>query len=500
MNGKTLAIVGGGLAGMAAALEAAQRGLQVELFEQTASLGGRAGSFFDPLAGRWIDHCRHVGMGCCTHFLDFCRRAGLDDCFERVETYHFIDPDGRRHDFTPSRWLPAPLHLLPGLMNLKFLSLGERWKIAGALLRLQRTGPVRAGVDSENASSEAVRSWPARGKSLGRQSARAEETIGGWLRRRGQSDRAIERFWSLVLESALSETVDHAALSAARMVFQNAFLAPRGASDLIVPRMALRDIFHVRAGKSLRDRGVAIHAGVAVRRIARDGREAIVLTLADGSQQRFDAAIAAVPWRRVRRLFDETLWAAMPRAANVDRIEPAAITAVHLWFDRPILGVPRAVLVGRLSQWVFSEYATATPGRECVTGRGTAEGGCTPCSHATYCQVVISASHRRAALGREALLAEVRRELEAVWRGVERKHRDAGESPPRLLHARVVVRPAAVFSVAPGAERFRPPQRTPLGNLALAGDWTDTGWPGTMEGAILSGRRAVEAIVDARGK
>ena len=133
-----MAIVGGGLAGLAAAVAAVERGFRVELFEQANSLGGRAGSFVDSETGQRIDYCQHVAMGCCTSFLDFCRRTGIDDCFERSGTLHFIGPDGTRHDFAPSRWLPAPLHLLPGLMRLKYLSLGERWGIVRALRKLAR--------------------------------------------------------------------------------------------------------------------------------------------------------------------------------------------------------------------------------------------------------------------------------------------------------------------------------------------------------------------------
>ena len=131
-----LAIVGGGLAGLAAAVAAVQRGWRVELFERSKTLGGRAGSFVDPQTGELVDYCRHVAMGCCSEFLDFCRRTGIDDCFDRADTLHFIGPEGRRHDFTPSRWLPAPLHLLPGLMRLSYLSWSERWSIVRTLRKL----------------------------------------------------------------------------------------------------------------------------------------------------------------------------------------------------------------------------------------------------------------------------------------------------------------------------------------------------------------------------
>ena len=132
----TVAVVGGGLAGMAAAWAAAERGFQVELFEQAKTLGGRVGSFVDPEIDQPVDYCQHVAMGCCSSFMEFCKNTGIDDCFQRTRTLHLIGPDGDRHDFSPCRWLPGPLHLLPGLMKLSYLSFGERWSIARVLRKL----------------------------------------------------------------------------------------------------------------------------------------------------------------------------------------------------------------------------------------------------------------------------------------------------------------------------------------------------------------------------
>ncbi len=484
MSENALAIVGGGLAGLAAATAAAQQGLRVELFEQSPSLGGRAGSFLDSKTGQWIDHCRHVALGCCTNFLDFCRRTGVDGCLERSATLHFIGPDGRQYDLTPSRWLPAPLGLLPGLMTLKYLSAGERWGIIRALgkLRLSNkkgTGSEPAsGVAAEEASCEVPVPFllDAPIETVG------DESVGPWLRRQGQSERAIERFWSLVLVSALSETVDHASLAAARTVFRTAFLGSRGASDLLLPRLPLRTLFHDRVGKWLADQGVLIHLGTPVRHIEGDRRRARNLVLADGTRREFDSLVVAVPWRNVRSLFADDLWAAMPAAAGAEQIEPGAITAVHLWFDRPITTLPHAVLVARLSQWVFAneEPHAVAADRGAVDDRGSI-------SPTYYCQVVISASHRLPAKTHGELLAEVCRELEEVWPDARRA---------TLVHSRVVAQPAAVFSVVPGVDRLRPPQQTPIENLALAGDWTATGWPATMEGAVGSGYRAVEALLN----
>jgi squalene-associated FAD-dependent desaturase len=507
---QTVAVIGGGLAGMAAAVAAVERGMTVELFEQAKTLGGRAASFVDSETGQSIDYGQHVAMGCCSSLLDFCRRTGVEDCFERHRRLHFIAPDGSRCDFAPSAWLPAPLHLLPGLMRLSYLSWSERWGIVRALRRLarQQSGedrfsplPLGEGPGVRAAGHTRDQSSP-RGPHPN-PLPEGEGTIGAWLRRNGQSQPAIEHFWSVVLVSALSETVDHASFAAARKVFCDGFLASRTASDLLLPRLPLGEIFHTRLGEWLSQHGVAVHLGTRVRLIeaainltrsvrSTEGGNSLTRSvrstiLADGTRRQFDFVIVAVPWRSVRALLAEELQAAMPALRDLEDIQPAAITAVHLWFDRPITRLPHAVLVGRLGQWVFTNAprlrswgeppGTAVPGR-CQDIE--------PNKHGHYCQVVISASHRLADRTADEWLAAVCRELREIWPAA----REA-----RLLHGRVVTQPSAAFSMQPGIERLRPPQQTPLENLFLAGDWTSTGWPATMEGAVRSGCLAVDSLL-----
>jgi len=171
----------------------------------------------------------------------------------------------------------------------------------------------------------------------------------------------------------------------------------------------------------------------------------------------------------------------IPPHADVDDLEPAAITAVHLWFDRPITSLPHAAVVGRTSQWLFTRDCP----NFCVSKNGTVPFTKPPFTKPQYCQVVISASHRLARRPREAWIAEIRGELEALLPAARQA---------KLLHARAVTHPAAVFSVTPESDRFRPPPQTLLENVFLAGDWTATGWPATMEGAVRSGQKAAELL------
>ncbi len=444
-----VAIVGGGLAGLAAAVGLSGRGWQIELFEARRQLGGRAGSFHDPVSGQWVDHCQHVGMACCTNLVDFCRRTGLAADFRRGSLLHFFGPEGGCYRFAASPWLPAPLHLGPSLLRLGYLPRRDRLSIARALWRLARL----AIDDAEDAP-----------------------TVGDWLRSQKQSDVAMERFWSVVLVSALGEELDRASLAHARKVFVDGFMASRHAYQIDIPQTPLSELYGGTLQTWLAASGVTVHLAAAARRVEGDGSRVSAVVLADETRVSVDAAIVAVPWRRVREIFDQALAARLSELATTEQIESAPITGVHLWFDREITPLPHAVLVGRLSQWLFN--------------RGRRAGDeASPAGH--YYQVVISASRNLAGRPRQDVIEQIVSELAEIWPAAR---------GARLLHARMVSEQAAVFSVRPGIDRLRPPQQTAIANLALAGDWTRTGWPSTMEGAVRSGYLAAEAIMRASGQ
>jgi uncharacterized protein with NAD-binding domain and iron-sulfur cluster len=192
--------------------------------------------------------------------------------------------------------------------------------------------------------------------------------------------------------------------------------------------------------------------------------------LRDGTTLAADWFVLAAPFDRVLDLLPPEL-AADPFFAGAKELSPSPITSVHLWYDRPPLDLPHAVLVDCLGQWVFSR------------------GEVSPGEH--YLQVVVSAARPLKGLGRDEIQRRIAEELARVFPSVARA---------TLLRAKVVTEHAATFSAVPGVDRFRPPQATPVSNLALAGDWTDTGWPATMEGAVRSGYLAAEAILARAGR
>jgi len=476
---KSVGIVGGGVAGLAAAAALCDRGFRVELFESQRQLGGRARSFPVKGTGKWFDHGQHVGMGCCTELLDFCRLTGIDGLFRRDNVLHFFGPDGKRFDVAASRWLPAPLHLAPSLLRLGYLSRRERHGIILAMRKLTR----QCNGDSD------------------------DRTIGDWLRDNGQSQQAIDRFWSVVLTSALGETVDRASLAAAGKVFREGFMAGRDAYHLLVPTVTLRELFNRHVAEWLTGHGVQLHLDRPVQQVLGNTEAATGLQLSDGPQHRFDHVIVALSWRRVRDVFSDAMAAAIPELAHVGQIEGSPITGVHLWLDRPITTLPHAVLIGRLSQWVFQrgvrgeELGTRGSGigdRDSGLGDGEPSAPQIPSpeplapspSDIHYYQVVISASRHLAGRDRQDVLSEVLDDLRSVF---------PEAAAAELVNSRISTQPNAVFSVRPGLDAIRPPQRTPIGNLFLAGDWTDTGWPSTLEGAVRSGYAAAAAIRENSG-
>lgn len=490
-NAKRIAIVGGGLAGLAAAAALSGRGFAIELFEARRQLGGRAASFRDPASGELVDHCQHVSMGCCTNLADFCRRTGIDDAFRRDRELYFFGPDGRQYSFGASRWLPAPLHLGPAFLRLGYLSLGERLGVGRALVKLARTK-----IDDDE----------------------RQPTVGQWLRRQGQSPAAIERFWAVVLVSALGEEVEHASLAAARKVFVDGFLSAREAYEILVPQIPLGELYGRRLESWLDARGVKLWLGAPVEQVTVEqvtveqvtveqvtqanveqaaAMRATGLILPGGLRPSFDAVVVALPWRRVHDVFDERALSALPELAGVGRIESAPITGVHLWFDREITPLAHAVLVGKLSQWVFNRgrrlaNEPCAPGAENrAHSPGIGLEGRAPSPGGHYYQVVISASRELGGRDRDEIIARIVAELASVWPA-------AGAA--KLLQARMVSEQTAVFSARPGLERLRPPQPTSIADLILAGDWTRTGWPSTMEGAVRSGYLAAEAVLRSFGR
>lgn len=443
-------IVGGGLAGLAAAVGLGTQGIPVTLLESRPRLGGRASSIVDRTTGETIDNCQHVTMGCCTHFAHFCQTTGLDRFLKTEPALYFIGPDGTTDEFSANSW-PAPLHLAKAFSRLRYLQFRDRVAIARGLRDLARTPAARP--DSRSFAE--------------------------WLRDHRQTPAAIEYFWHVVLVSALSESLDRIDVSHARKVFVDGFLKTRDGWQVQVPTVPLETLYGVELVRWLESHGVTLRLQTGVERVTSTVDQVTGIELRGGASIAADDVILAVPHTLVPTLLPAGL-IDHPSLTRLQQLETSPIASVHLWFDRPITDLPHAVLVGRLSQWIFRRGTN-----DSLRAAGESQ------DSSAYYQVVISASRDLDGIPAEGIVSRVVDELAEIWPDARRA---------RLRHSRVITEHRAVFAPTPGVEALRPAQQTILANLQLVGDWTRTGWPATMEGAVRSGYLAAENVLRRRGR
>jgi squalene-associated FAD-dependent desaturase len=454
-------IVGGGLAGLAVASCLVDRGLKVTILESRPRLGGRASSFPDPATGELVDNCQHVSMACCTNLADFCRRVGIDEMLRREPELVFLGPDGKVSRFRAG-FGPAPFHLTGSFLKARFLKLRDKLSVAHGLAALAWDRGDRPG-----------------------------ETVADWLRRHRQTDRAIEMFWAPVLVSALNERLDRMDVSHARKVFLDGFLRNRTGFQLELPLVPLGELYGRRLQRWLEIHEVSVRLTTGVRSIEPDEDGAIGgVVLRTGEWIAADFVVLAVPFDRADLLVGDALRDRLPDLSKLEAMQSSPITGVHLWFDRPVCPFAHVATPGRLIHWVFNHTA--------IQGRSTPAGvepspqdddlavPAAPAERGQYLQLVISASYDLLPLDKVAIRDRVLAELAEIWPAA----RDA-----KLVRWWVVTEHGATFAVRPGIEALRPPQRTPVDGLFLAGDWTDTGWPATMEGAVRSGYLAAQEIL-----
>ena len=282
-------IVGGGLAGLAAAVALANRDLRITIVESRPRLGGRASSFNDPTTDEFVDNCQHVSMACCTNLADFCRRVGIDSLFRRERELVFLGPDGRVSRFR-SGLLPAPFHLAGSFLAARFLSAGDKLRIAHGLAILAIARDDRPG-----------------------------ESFARWLLRHRQSPRSIELFWSPVLVSALNERLEQMDVGHARKVFLDGFLRNRTGFQPEIPLVPLGELYGTRLVEWLRDHDVTVRLTTGVSTIEADDDGAMSgVVLRTGEAIAADFVVLTVPFNRVLNLIPAHLRDEC-RASNVSK-------------------------------------------------------------------------------------------------------------------------------------------------------------------------------------
>jgi zeta-carotene desaturase len=436
---KQVRIIGGGLAGLAAAVRLADAGFRVAVHERRPVLGGRASSSPTGEGEEAVDNCQHVMMRCCTALWDFYGRIGVQSKIHFFSRITFQETSGATSVLSAVP-LPAPLHLGLSFARFGALSVQERLSVARALGAMLTR---RVGKHVE------------------------EEPIGDWLRRHGQSDRALAHFWQPVLVSALNEEPERIAAHHAFMLFREGFLTDRRAYEIGIPAVPLGELYSEPVPRYLAERGGEVHLRSRVEHVSLRSGAATGVVMASGEELEADAVISAVPWHALPALLPEELVEREPYFANLSRLEGSPITAVHLWFDRPLDLPEHCVLLDREVQWMFNKSRSG----------GNA-----------YLGLVVSASRKWLPLTRAQILEIATRELQEALPAARAAN---------IVRATVIKEPHATFSPAPGSEPWRPGPVSPIPGLFVGGDWTRTGWPATMESAVRSGYQCAEAIMAA---
>src|SRR5689334_5385897 len=377
---KNVIVIGGGLAGLAAGVALADSGWRVRLFEQRPFLGGRATSYVLP-DGEHVDNCQHVTLGCCTNLDDFYRRVGAAGKIKFFDRLLFLDPQGRKGEMQAGL-LPAPFHFTGSFATFAPLTLLDKLSIARAMLDILRAQGKPTDLN-ENGGISMLE----------------------WLRRRGQTKGAIERFWRVVLVSALDEELDRTDARFGVDVFWKAFLSNSTGYRMGVPAVPLANLYD-GCKSEIERRGGEVILRAPVRGLKIENGALAGIRFDEAREESADAYVFAVPHTALAELLPQSVKQSDPSLTNLDKIKVAPITGVHFWFDRTVMKEPFVTLLDTTTQWIFNK--TALYG----DWNGTAN------SAGQYLQLVISASYDLLQKPRQEIidlcLGEVRKALPAA--------------------------------------------------------------------------------------
>jgi squalene-associated FAD-dependent desaturase len=443
-------VIGAGFAGLSAAVRLADAGIKVTVLEEAPRLGGRATAFADRESGERVDNGQHVLFGCYRETYAFLRRIGTAGLapLDRRLNLRMAGPDGR-HSSLRCPSLPPPWHLVAGVLGWK--ALGFRDRLSTLKLRT-----LLREVRRDGAAAVAAR-------------VPKDQTVAAWLEAAGQSPKLCEWLWHPLAIAALNQSPRIAAAAPFVRVLGELFGADPASAAIGLPAVPLDDLYATPAKAFIESRGGVVLMKAAARidvndagaiRAVRVGDDAIATT----------RVISAVPWFAFGRVWNRAVPESLAGvAAAAAAMDSSPIVTVNLWFDGRVLPETGARFVGLVRgpvQWVFDKQALW----------GGAAG---------HVSAVASGADAIVRMTNEEIADLAVRQLGRALPGV------AGR---RLVRSVVVREPRATFSLALGGPP-RPSARTALPGFYLAGDWTDTGLPGTIEGAVASGHRAAELVI-----
>jgi squalene-associated FAD-dependent desaturase len=440
-------VVGAGAAGLAAAAALSGAGKRVVVLERKPYVGGRACSYEHPALGEVVD-LQHVLLGCCTNLIDLCEQAGSADKIRWYDKQTFLEPNGRSSTIVPS-WLPAPLHFAPSFARMSTLGWKDKVGMTRGLMEFFRGYPAEDG-----------------------------ESVEQWLKRTRQTERSIRHFWNPILMATLNDNVAHCSTRYAGKVFHELFIKSSTGGRLGIPTVPLSE-FYADAARLIEARGGVVRLRASVEAITQEADGRWRVNIAD-SAYLADSIVLALPFEQTQRLLpavrlnERSSGLALNTRDELElkmtRQVHSPFTSILLWFDREITDLDHAWLLDTTIEWFFHKSRI----RRYAPEKGS------------YVELVIAGSRAQLSMTREEILSSALRELELFFPEVKRA---------KLVKSGVLKEARATFSVVPGLDRFRPGQATAWPGFFLAGDWTATEWPSTMEGAVRSGRLAAGALL-----
>ena len=480
-------VLGGGLAGISAACHLLERGCRVTLVEKRPFLGGRTFSFehhplgYDSAAppessgslseeansdkagpSFQVDNGQHVFLGCCTKYIDLLKKLGsYSQAYLQPQLHVEIRRAGepgktpKTSTLASVPFLPAPLHILPSFLRYSHLGIGDRLRVFYGLLRVRLTRRHHPSLEVQSFHQ--------------------------WLKAHGQSEIAISRFWDIIILATLNDDSRNVRASMALMVYQEGVLKGRSSANVGFSRVGLSELMGNPGRDLILAGGGSILSGRKVSHLIVEdtagGSEKMLtgVRLADGETLRGDSYLSALPFGDLATILPPDL-ADSPFFRGTRELATAPIVNVHIWYDRQVMdtkGEPFVAFLDSPLQWVFDK--SRMQGAEPTGPSGQ------------YICVSISGAWDYMEMPKADIRRAVLQEMEAAF--------------PQAAHAQVrdalVIKSPATFRCTPGSASLRPSTTTPIRNLFLAGDWTDTGWPSTMEGAVRSGAAAADAVSSA---
>jgi squalene-associated FAD-dependent desaturase len=436
-----VAVIGGGLAGITAAIALAETGADVTLLEARPRLGGATCSFSRD--GLTVDTGQHIFLGCCSAYRGLLDRLGMTGHTTLQDRFDVtvLAPGGKKARLRRTA-LPGPLHMLPALGRYPFLSRTERASVARPALAMRFVDPADPAADTQR--------------------------FGDWLARRGQSERTRRALWDLFSVSALNIAGDDASLALAAVVVKTGLLGKNNAADIGVPTLPLGEL-HGDAGATLLAKlGGQVALSTKVSAIEPVSGGGFRIALAQGDPVTADAVVLAVPHEKAAPLIPA---GALPEqtVAGWAGLGASPIVNVHVIYDRPVMDLPFVAAIDSPVQWVFDRTkisAMDRPGQQ-------------------YLAISLSAADQFA----DTPVAELQEQFLPALAELFPAARDA-----RVTEFFVTRERRATFRQTPGSGALRPKTATARPGLVLAGAWTDTGWPDTMEGAVRSGLAAAAEL------